>query len=263
MHTVHRNRHRVLLTIVLALMLCPAARRGQVSVTTQHNDNWRTGQNTNESHLTTGINRNNFGLLCKMAVFSSAPLQEQAYAQPLVIGNSNGSMTVYVATMQDKIYAFGIPANWNGNCATVGTASRNLLDGNPNESAADCHHLAGGGCGILSPSVGILGTPVIDTTSGTLHVVAESQSPAYPATPTAWYHRIHALDVTSLAEKSNSPATILSSSIGSAIFNSQKLIQRPGLLFLGPAISPTSPTVYVGFSMITQNPVLKIILPLS
>ena len=119
---------------------------GQVSVTTQHNDNWRTGQNTQETSLTTAINKNNFGLLCKIRLLST-PQQEQAYGQPLVVWNNNGTMTVYIATMQDNVYAFGIPANWNGNCATVGTASRNLLDGNPNESAADCHHLAGGGCG--------------------------------------------------------------------------------------------------------------------
>ena len=100
-------------TVLFVVLLSPLASQGQVSVTTQHNDNWRTGQNTNETHLTTAISKNSFGLLCKVAL-SSSPQQEQVYAQPLVIGNSNGSMTIYVATMQDKVYAFTIPANWNG-----------------------------------------------------------------------------------------------------------------------------------------------------
>jgi hypothetical protein len=203
------------------------------------------------------VNKTTFGLLCKISLIS-APQQEQAYAQPLIVANGSGGMTAYVATMQDRIYAVSIPANWNGSCSTLATISRNLLDGFPNESAADCNHLGGGGCTIIAPSVGVLGTPVIDTSTGTLYVVAESQSPPFPQTPTAWYHRIHALDVTTLAEKAtSSPATIQPAQIGNAIFVSQQLIQRPGLLFLGPAISPTSPTVYVGFSMMdgtTPNP---------
>jgi hypothetical protein len=83
---------------------------GQVNVTTWHNDNWRTGQNANETILTTAINKNNFGLLCKISLPSS-PQQEEVYAQPLVIANSNG-MTVYVATMQGNVYAFNIPTTW-------------------------------------------------------------------------------------------------------------------------------------------------------
>jgi hypothetical protein len=53
---------------LLLLMFGAAQLHGQVSqvnVTTWHNDNWRTGQNTNEIHLTASINKNNFGLLCK------------------------------------------------------------------------------------------------------------------------------------------------------------------------------------------------------
>jgi hypothetical protein len=81
----------------------------QVNVTTWHNDNWRSGQNINEIHLTASINRNNFGRVCKVTLPSS-PQQEQVYAQPLVVANSDGSMTVYLATMQDYVYAFSVPA---------------------------------------------------------------------------------------------------------------------------------------------------------
>lgn len=40
-------------TGVLAIALNPASSGGQVNVTTWHNDNWRTGQNTGEKTLTT------------------------------------------------------------------------------------------------------------------------------------------------------------------------------------------------------------------
>ena len=52
---------------VLALLLNPVSSGGQVNVTTWHNDNWRTGQNTHETTLTTSTVQNNFGLLCKIS----------------------------------------------------------------------------------------------------------------------------------------------------------------------------------------------------
>jgi len=39
-----------------------------VSVTTWQNDNGRTGQNTSETTLTTGINDTNFGKICSYPV---------------------------------------------------------------------------------------------------------------------------------------------------------------------------------------------------
>jgi hypothetical protein len=81
---------------------------GQTNVPTSHNDNWRTGQNTSETHLKTSSFANNgFGLLCKIPMKSS-PQQEQIYAQPLVVASGDGSMKVYVVTMQDNIYVFSV-----------------------------------------------------------------------------------------------------------------------------------------------------------
>lgn len=52
----------------LVAFLAPESPHGQVNVTTWHNDNGRTGQNTSEVHLTTAINKNNFGRLCKISL---------------------------------------------------------------------------------------------------------------------------------------------------------------------------------------------------
>jgi hypothetical protein len=60
----------VVCTFCMTVIVLSAAQAvGQVSMTTQHNDNWRTGQNTHETILTTGnVNKSRFGLLCKISV---------------------------------------------------------------------------------------------------------------------------------------------------------------------------------------------------
>jgi hypothetical protein len=214
-----------------------------VNVTTWHNDNGRTGQNTNEITLTTAINKNNFGRVCSYA------LTEQIYAQPLVLASITiGGVqheAVYVVTMADNIYVFD-GANYNGTTCILLQGPISLIPSN--EAPVDCTKIAGG-CKPLSPTVGALGTPVIDASTNTLYVVTESQ---YPKTnPTNFYHRLHALDLTSpsLAEKYNGPATIPSAAIGGATFHSKQEIQRPGLLLTYEEPVPTYPTVYIAFSM--------------
>ena len=173
----------ILLSSLLAIQ-CLGQTGNYVNVTTWHNDNGRTGQNTNETHLTTAINTNNFGLLCKIPLLSS-PQQEVVYAQPLVVANSDGSMKVYVATMQDNVYVFSVPAtaNWtNQTCAQLqATAPISLLRGPlQGQFPADSCFIGSGtneqSCTrAVCPSVGVLGTPAIDATSNTLYLVTESQ----------------------------------------------------------------------------------------
>ena len=62
-------------------------------------------------------------------------------------------------------------------------------------------YLVGDGSGDITPEVGVIGTPVIDASSGTLYVVSKSMNPA----GTTFYQRLHAIDVTTGLEKANSP----------------------------------------------------------
>src|ERR1035438_6154141 len=76
----------------------------QVNVTTYHNDNSRTGQNTQETILTpSNVNSSQFGKLFSLAT------DGDVYAQPLylfgitIAGGTHN--VVYVATENDSVYA--------------------------------------------------------------------------------------------------------------------------------------------------------------
>src|SRR5277367_5343802 len=87
----------------------------QVSVSTYHNDNSRTGQNLQETILTTSnVNPATFGRLFTQA------LDGYSYGQPLYISNvsipNHGTHNVvYVATMNDSVYAFDADNNRSTN----------------------------------------------------------------------------------------------------------------------------------------------------
>ena len=87
-----------------------AVASAQVSVLSNRYDNGRTGANLSETHLnTSNVSVNNFGKLWSYTVDGSA------FAQPLYVpGLSIGGGThnvVYVATMNDKLYAFDADSN--------------------------------------------------------------------------------------------------------------------------------------------------------
>src|ERR1700733_11027413 len=76
----------------------------QISVTTYHNDNNRTGWNSSETVLTpANVNNSSFGAL------TTVNLDDQVDAQPLVVTGVNisgGTHDVaYVATENDTVYA--------------------------------------------------------------------------------------------------------------------------------------------------------------
>src|SRR5262249_825088 len=58
------------------------------------------------------------------------------------------------------------------------------------------------GCVDLTPEVGITGTPVIDQTTQTLYVVAKTKVSG------AYSQQLHALDITTGAERPGSPVTL-------------------------------------------------------
>lgn len=168
------------------------------NVLTWHNDNSRTGQNLKETVLTTAnVNSTKFGKRFTLSV------DGEIFAQPLYVANVSVSgqgthNVVYVATENDSVYAFdanGSPTTplWH----TSFTSSSAV--------AVPCGDT--GNCQI-SPTIGITGTPVIDGTSNTLYVVAFTKENG------SYFQRLHALDITSGAEKFGGPVVIQASVSG-------------------------------------------------
>jgi hypothetical protein len=92
------------------------------------------------------------------------------------------------------------------------------------------------GCDQIIPEIGITSTPVIDSQSATIYVVAMTKETS--GGTVNYVQRLHALDVSSGAERSGSPVIIQASVPGTGdsgstvVFQPQSYKQRSGLLLL-------------------------------
>jgi len=217
-------------------------------VFTYHNDLSRDGANTQEYALSPStVTTANFGKLFSCAVDGAV------YTQPLwVPGLSIGGGThnvIFVATQHDTIFAFDADAN-----PCVPYWHQNLLDA-PHGGLAGENPVVWndvGYCfGDVYPEVGVTGTPVIDSATNTIYLVSASEvgttGGACSNNPGTFYHRLHALDITTGDEKFNAPVTITASVAGTGDgsnvvnFNSQFHHNRSGLAL-------SNGTVYVAFA---------------
>ena len=197
---------------------------GFAVVATYHNDNARTGQNIFETTLTPdNVNPAKFGRLY------SFPVDGYVYAQPLYMpqvaipGNGIHNLVI-VATQHDSVYAFDADSPtpdplWRVSFLNADAGVTTLSADDVNASD-------------ILPEIGITSTPVIDISSNTLYVVAATKENG------AFYHRLHALDLTSGAEKFGGPRIIQASYPGMAqdgndgmlAFSSRFQLQRAALL---------------------------------
>jgi hypothetical protein len=204
---------------------------------THHTDNLRTGQNNDETALTTGnVNKTQFGKLFSQAV------DGQIYGEPLWAPNVNvgGQLhnIVFVATENDSVYAF--------DADTQQTALWHASFINPPGVTAIPKSLVEVGLDV-SPEVGITSTPVIDPVAGIIYVEARTWEQTPPANnctnpppPNNFVHRLHALSISTGAEMPGSPVIVCPSVPGSGYdnvggvvtFNSQRQNNRAGLLLL-------------------------------
>jgi hypothetical protein len=211
------------LSLLLVALAAAAVGAAPQQVTTYHNDNYRTGWNSNETILTpSNVNSSDFGML------HNVTLDDQVDAQPLYMpgvtitaGQFQGSHNVvYVATEGDTVFAID---------AQSGTILLSTSLGTPIPSPLGCNN--------NGPNVGINSTPVIDPTTSTLYVMVYTKQSGTPQ------YMLHALDLGSLTDKVSPQLVTASHTLtnGSAFnFNATYQRQRPGLLL-------ANGNVYAGF----------------
>jgi hypothetical protein len=155
----------------------------KIQVATYHYDNLRTGWNQFESKL-------NYSNVANLVMLPPVQLDDQVDTQPLIVPdvqlscgpNPGKHDVVYVTTENNTVYA-------------IDALSGQIL----------CYQRLGppvpqsrlpGQCGNNGPNIGINGTPVIDSTTNTMYVIAFS----FDAYDHPTYY-IHALDLGSLQDK--------------------------------------------------------------
>jgi hypothetical protein len=180
--------------------ICATAVYGaaQATVATYHNDRQRTGHNLKETILTpSNVNSTQFGKLFAHGV------DGYIYAQPLYVPNVNiaGLGThnvVFVATMNDSVYAFDADNKSGSNANPLWKVSFINPAGGITAVPTDDVNCSD----LITTKIGVMGTPVIDVSGGTLYVVARTKQSGQ------YYQKLHALDITSGAEKFGGPITI-------------------------------------------------------
>jgi hypothetical protein len=194
---------------MLLFLTFAAAACAQPAVVTAQYDNQRTGANSAEIVLTPrNVNSPRFGKLFTIAV------DGDVYAQPLYVPNleipgKGVHNVVFIATEHDSVYAMdagGQPAEplWRVSFVNPGAGITPVAEQDMR-------------CPFISPEVGITSTPVIDTGSRTIHVLARTAEMGSDH-KLRFYQRLHALDLSTGAERPGSPALIRGSVSSKSFF---------------------------------------------
>jgi hypothetical protein len=256
------------------------------SVWTQHNDQARTGWYPYETILNTGnVNTNTFGLI------NDHVTDDKVVSQPLVIVNVNipgfGTRNILlVTTLNNTIYCYDADMNVNPYW-TVNYTNKNSSSGADCNScrparSLDMHPSLCGGTyydfpviGAYPGNLGIVGTPVVDTTAGTMYFVTKivntndagydnhaytggtnpntNTLDEYSYTVNGFHQYLHAVDITTGTERSGSPVEITATATGTGdtgdghnangivTFDPRRQFNRAGLVL-------SQGTVYVAFA---------------
>jgi uncharacterized protein YjdB len=192
---------------------------GGVAVLMHHNDLAGDGANLNEVLLTpANVNTTNFGR--KFAL----PVDGQIYAQPLYVPglmvNGAAHNTVFAATQNDSVYAFDVDAGNQLWKVSLGTAvSNNDPEG-------------------VQPALGILSTPVIDANTNTMYVTAVTSG---------YVLKLHALDITTGAEKFGGPMTVKATVPGTGDGNLNGIVPLSAGCYQRTALKLANGRIYLGF----------------
>ncbi len=230
--------------LLFSFFLLASTLSAQVDVLTANYDNNRTNANLSEFVLNkSNVNPAHFG---KLYTFS---IDGEAYAQPLYLRGVNipggaARNVLYVATTHNSVYAFDADAAgstaplWKVNFGTPVNPHDFDVPADPTANPPT----TGLPFTDILNQIGILGTPVIDPATGALYVVHYTYTGSGSSKQYAYY--LHALDLTTGAEKFGGPVLIQGAVTGSGwagletpvnnqlAFDAGQHLQRAGLLLL-------------------------------
>jgi hypothetical protein len=230
-HFVTHNS-RVSHLSMLCVLVCSATlyAAGQTRVTTWHYNNSRNGANTTEKILTpSNVNVNTFGKLFTQPV-DGFIVGQPLYLPGVTIPNNGVHNVVYVATMNDTVYAFDADSG-----TTPPLWQTSLLTYSPAGATPVPMSVKGCGGTTAFTQIGVVSTPVIDGTN--IYLVAETYENGQVV------HRLHVLKTDTGLERLGSPVTIEGSYTQNGItytFAHLHQMNRPGLLV-------TNGHVYIAF----------------
>ena len=207
-----------------------------IMMLTYHNDNLRTGQNPQETVLTTeNVNSSKFGKAFSYTV-DGAIYAQPLYVQNLLIPVHGVRNVVYIVTEHNSVYAFDADQKAPGTLWHVDFVDGSIVTPVPcaDESQA---------CDFLGTEIGITSTPAIDLDTKTLYVCA------FAKTGDSYAYRLHALDLRTGSERFGWPVLIQGSVPGTGdgsdgvnvAFNAHNHLQRSALLL-------ANGVVYVAFA---------------
>ena len=211
----------------------------QVNVLTYHNDLGRTGQNTNETVLTSAnVNVNSFGQMFSYAVDGYVWAQP-LYVHGLSIPGQGTHNVVFVATAHNGAYALDADSNAGPNGGVIWKVNLGTSAVTPNNDFGNRY----GPYHDINPEVGITGTPVIDLASGTIYL------DTFTHEGTSYLHRVHALNITDGTEKPFSPVLVNASVPGNGV-GSTNGVQSFGQTFnlQRPALALVNGILYVSYT---------------
>ena len=222
--------------IILSVLSLSSPPVNAVDVLTDMNDNNRSGANTNETILNpSNVNVNQFGKLWTYSV-DGAAYATPLYASGLTINGATHNV-VFIETMEDVAYAFDADSNellWQVSFVGGDITPVPITD----IVSSDNFNIVG--------DVGIESTPYIDKAGGTIYLLARTKN----TSNNTHAQTLHALDITTGAEKFGGPVVIPQASGFSALMQNQ----RAGLAEAGGNIiicwgSHEDITPYHGFIM--------------
>jgi hypothetical protein len=213
----------------LAVATVPAA--AAVGYDTYHFNNDRTGWNPNETILTAAaVSSGHFHLLRFLAA-DSVVYAQPLYAPGVTVGATKHNLAI-VASENDSVYAYDADSGklvWK----------RSFISPSAGITAVSVNSV--GGCGQITPTIGISSTPAIDPTTNTLYLDAKIQ--IIKGSATTYEHQIHAIALSTGADRVAPvvvAATVRLDDGTMQSFGAQWQQNRAGLLLSRGA-------VYVGF----------------